>query len=545
MLTPPRLLTLVHAVQQPIGRPRFTALNTEHMTLNWDPAPLHASPLRGRTDPEELAPIVAWRRPGATDAFLLGAILVHGASTAKLDLTAEWTDPVDDPTSPLPDTVSTRAHVDEIPIPRPREGYLIAPGADSRPVGYYDPENDQIAMVRMGDQTGAAARPLRFELTFGNAAPRHVFNDAKRHRVRYTAVSTSRYREYFPQDQDLDFTRRSDEILVDVPASARPLAPDVVCVVPTFGWQRQTQTSIKRSVRFGGGLRVYLRRPWFSSGEGELLGVTLWSSDNGPLDDAHRDKLKPFFTQWGMDPIWQTAGLVGVPTISSFPDAQERDASVSLDESSAAIAPGKPGRVDVVGFGVEFDPSRGLWFADLTVNLPTPTYSPFVRLALVRYQPQALADARISRVVLAGFCQLTPDRSATVTADPVHPRTLRVVVSGVSPRGPRPDVPIQPKPLRPNHIRVRVQRRGPVKSDVGWEDVPSAAASVAPFYEGPAIAQPDLGLWVGTVTFAAAPKPGELRLLIEELEMISATHAQPGRVIYAETIPIDESLVPH
>ena len=50
-----------------------------------------------------------------------------------------------------------------------------------------------------------------------------------------------------------------------------------------------------------------------------------------------------------------------------------------------------------------------------------PTYVPFVRLALVRYQPHALDDARISRVVLAGFAQLTPDRVATVTADPHHP----------------------------------------------------------------------------------------------------------------------------
>ena len=118
-----------------------------------------------------------------------------------------------------------------------------------------------------------------------------------------------------------------------------------------------------------------------------------------------------------MDPIWATAGFSFAPAVYNFPDAVESDYGVSLEESSAAISSTQPGRVDVVGFTPQFDEVRGLWFADLTIDLG-PTYSPFIRLALVRYQPHALDDARISRVVLAGFAQLTPDRSALVAADP-------------------------------------------------------------------------------------------------------------------------------
>ncbi|MCA1553920.1 MAG: hypothetical protein LC737_06035, partial [Chloroflexi bacterium] len=59
MLTPPRLLTLVHAVQQPIGRPAFSAIRLEHEVVTWDQNPLQTAPLRGRTDPSELAPISA------------------------------------------------------------------------------------------------------------------------------------------------------------------------------------------------------------------------------------------------------------------------------------------------------------------------------------------------------------------------------------------------------------------------------------------------------------------------------------------------------
>ncbi len=554
MLTPPRLLTLVHAVQQPLGRPAFAALNVDHEDVAWDLAPLQTAPDRGRTDPTELATVTAWRRPGATDAFLLGALTIHGASTAKLDVLAAWDDPVDDPSQPAPSTVHRTAAADELPLTRLGEGYLVAAGPDRRPVGYYDPEHDQIAFVRSGDWAGT--KGVNY-VQFGNAAPRHFFNDTRRHVVTYTAVATSRYREYFPADQDLDFTRSSEPVVVDVPASERPLAPDVVYVVPTFGWQRQTDTNLKRSVRFGGGLRVYLRRPWFSSGEGELLGVALWSYENGSLDARHRDQFKPFFTQWGMDPIWRTGDLAGAPDTNNFPDAVEADRGVSLEERPARNpATGAPGRINVVGFKPEYDPVRGLWFADLTINTYSETYLPFVRLALTRYQPHALADAKVSRVVLADFAQLTPDRSATVTGDPHHPRRLRVTVSGVAPRGPVPVVRAEPPPTvpvaRPTQVTVRVQQRVPaLQSDLAWRDAPAALAQVKADFDGPVAGQPDLTLWTGNVVFAAPPAAGEFRLLIEEREFISADYTlpegreakQPGRLIFAETFELDAALV--
>ena len=151
---------------------------------------------------------------------------------------------------------------------------------------------------------------------------------------------------------------------------------------------------MKRSVRFGGGLRVYLHRPWFSSGAEELLGVALWSDLNGTLDQDTRDKFKPYFTQWGMDPIWETDSLTGAPTMQSFPDKIEQDIAVTLEESSAMVTSNRPGRVNVVGFKPEFDLTRGLWYADLTINMSNGVYAPFIRLAIVRYQPHALADAK-------------------------------------------------------------------------------------------------------------------------------------------------------
>ena len=138
-----------------------------------------------------------------------------------------------------------------------------------------------------------------------------------------------------------------------------------------------------------------------------LLGVALWNYANGPLDDAQRDKYRPYVTQWGMDPIWKTAGLAYAPEVRHFPDAVASDTGVSLAEASARVSSTQPGRVDVVGFAPQFDATRNLWFADLTIDLSdSPTYSPFVHLALVRYQPHALDDARISTVVTPAGMQI-------------------------------------------------------------------------------------------------------------------------------------------
>ena len=154
--------------------------------------------------------------------------------------------------------------------------------------------------------------------------------------------------ECFAPDVDGGFTRASAPVVVDVPASDAAQPPGVVYVVPTFGWQRQTETNLKRSVRFGGGLRVYLDRGWFSSGGGELLGVTLDAA--APGDPAWSyDRWKPYVTEWGADPIWQTPSLLSrAPGIFNFPDAVASEEGVLLDSPITKDSPiGR--RADVVG----------------------------------------------------------------------------------------------------------------------------------------------------------------------------------------------------
>ncbi|MBL0168271.1 MAG: hypothetical protein IPP85_14545 [Propionivibrio sp.] len=59
---------------------------------------------------------------------------------------------------------------------------------------------------------------------------------------------------------------------------------------------------------------------------------------------------------------------------------------------------------------------------------------PFVRLALVRYQPHAVQGAKISRVLLTDFSQLLPRRRAVLVRDGIN---LTVTVHGpAAQRGP-------------------------------------------------------------------------------------------------------------
>ena len=400
MLTPPRLVTLVHAVQQPIGVPRFGPLAVQRRTDR--ASALQTEPEVGVTAPSELAAITAWRSPGSVEAFLLGALHLHVPSTAKVDLVASWEDPIDDPASSAPGIVARSAAVDEIPVPEtPYPQTIALPAPAARLVGHCIPELDVIAFVKAGDALGSMAEGAVAAQT---AAPRHHLNDTRHHVIRYTAVATSRYRDYF--DADLDFTRRCEAVAVDVPGigapgrAARGLCHPDVRLAAADG----DEPEAKRPA--GGGVRVYLERPWFSSGAGELLGVVLWNPRNGPLD---REAWKPFITQWGVDPIWQSAPLFMTPAPGNFAGFETWFPELTLEEPAPG---GARGVVDVVAYRVQYDRNRQLWYSDIVLNTWTPSYMPFLRLALARFQPHALRDAMLSRVVLTDFVQLTPDRSA-------------------------------------------------------------------------------------------------------------------------------------
>jgi len=508
MITPARAVMLVHAVQQPLGRPQFTMLPVVRPS--------------GQSTALAIAfsPITAWRSPGSHSCVLLGGLHVHGKSTAQVDIQASWREYVDDTSQAGPQQLPASAHVEKIELGSLDGGVLYADATASRALGTYIPQGDTLWFSAPGDSLPGMSAPSMV------AAPQHVFNDTKHRRIHYQATSTSRFREYF-QQTGLGFTRVSDKIVVNVPSSARPAVPDVRYVLPLFGFEQQESTNVRTTVRRGNSVRVYLGRSWYSSSEAELLGVLLWNSGK-QLDTPGRELYKSFFTQWGQDPIWQTQFMDEVPQIPQLTLAVAQAQARSLEETDL--------RVDVAGHCVFYDEQRQLWYCDITFDNPS-TYTPFVRMALARFQPHSLPGAELSHVVLADFVQLSPDRSAVLSIDPSNPRTARVFVGGLTPEGPQPSM-----------FQVSVERRmAGVISDVGWESAPKQVVTVVE--DAPGSGNPDEALWAGTITFVQIPPANQYRVVIREFETlpvdptvtanIAAVSQFGHRLVYAAIIPFD------
>jgi hypothetical protein len=172
------------------------------------------------------------------------------------------------------------------------------------------------------------------------------------HLVTYTPISASWFREYFDQNvQNVpgDTSRTGAGRTVHVPSSRRPDAPLLRYVVPAFGWQRDETTNLRASRRLGGTLRVFLDRPWWSSGDGELLGVL---TQPHPLPPDRQDQLSKFVSRIGSDPVYAAWSLVTPLMSKHFTAAVARERDLSLAELPRGDT------VDVAGHKLLFDSAR-------------------------------------------------------------------------------------------------------------------------------------------------------------------------------------------
>src|SRR5439155_4652243 len=196
---------------------------------------------------------------------------------------------------------------------------------------------------------------------------RHEFGDAKHRTVTYTLRAISRFRHLFDAaDNDAAFVAQTVLAPVSVRSTARPQPPVVLSTVPAFAWDRPPialgDDGFHR--RRGGLLRVELQRPWLLTGDGELLAVVVGATNRPP------EPLRPFLTQSGRDPIWDTNGTDHWLTADTFADTAGPAAPVRLPEAGAGAT----------AVAVPYQPlfADGRWYAD--VALPTvgvPVYSPF------------------------------------------------------------------------------------------------------------------------------------------------------------------------
>lgn len=535
LMTPFREITLMHTTLQPVGKPVNKSLEAQ-------------------------------RSLGQTSAILFGEFELHGQSTSKAELLADWKEPVDYLNEPGPRVLDGKAHVLEFKIEPVMTSLTLTPR----------PEAGKEAM-----QPGAAQLQTRAATVAMVKAPqtpvyRHEFGDTKFRRVNYRLVTTTRYMEQFPSNElpeETGYTRTSEPVEVKVLNTAPPAMPKIVYVVPSFKWERSKKGSQITSVRRSG-LRIYLERPWYSTGEGELLAVILPpgltvspkkpiaapASATGPALASQKiqpqlqrktvaaglkvsvppvaEKYKPYVTMWGADPIWRSGPVAPpeYPLPDAFPSAVE-----ILGELPLLEMPDEK-KFIAVGHQVEYDEERQLWFCDLELD-SGQAYFPFIRLALARFQPNSVPGAHLSQVVVANFAQILPERTLSVSFNPSKLSDITITLSGVS--------YIQGYAgSGPGEVEAVLENKKPnLPDELGWEPVKDAAVILKPQRAGAT----EVGsfIWQGTLKLPSGLKVQDYRIAVREYELFdtdevdkaartvaAVTHKKYKRLVYAETIKL-------
>jgi hypothetical protein len=442
-LSPYKTLRMVHAVRLPQLAPAFTS-----PTCN--------------------------RELGSTKAAIFdAAFAIDTPSTGSVVVTGSWGDPVDDPSAPLPGVMTTTAHAFKLTIPDP--SLVGLPGGSSFPFSL-DPTSDyalnELGLTNVQDFGDTKYHDVSYTVT-GTSRYSEFFR--KTHRVTFTGTTPVLIKSPLGIDPDslqlnaadgaalpaADFTFDAKKATValtsdgvayaathgqpisvswvptdtltgarrrlKVLATKRPEPPSITRAVPAWSLLGPAGTLETTGIgmgRRGNGVRIYLGRPWFSSGADEMVGVvTAFFQVGNPataFPDSHQQQ---FVSAFGADPIvdsgFESFGP-GTPSTPTSPigfwnqplndGVPYGSVPVSLVEGTTAF---------VWPFDVLFDRTSRLWFADIGLEFPTLQTPPalFARLALVRFQANSIPGAQVSPVVLATVIQPVPDRTVLVTLD--------------------------------------------------------------------------------------------------------------------------------
>ena len=280
-----------------------------------------------------------------------------GRTDEEVHLMAEWTDIIDDVTDPGQNhnsPVRIIHHVKKVmDYTQPAfygkrvEGHLSFPDSHL-PSPFIIEEalgNNQFARI-YADIEGTR---LAFH---------HEFGSKKFHAVRYYLAGTSRFKSYFLEKEAPEFISARTAYLPDngkmdypIKATQSPIAPQVAYIVPLF----KTTPNPSGVEKTFTGTRIYLKRPWYSSGYYEKLAVMV-------------DVVKPALNTNNYD-ILSTVGRDITSGNNGSPDPLLRFTRQNLQAGSASyLKNGVPLMMDFRWLDVCYDLDKDLWYAGPAVG---------------------------------------------------------------------------------------------------------------------------------------------------------------------------------
>lgn len=335
-----------------------------------------------------------------------------------------------------------------------------------------------------------------------------TITDSRARILKIWAVAGSRTANCFRDEKgDVPESARASEAskpqMLVVQATKSPAKVAPITILPAFQLKQVDlrdgtirKFTVERRIR----LRIRMRRPWYSSGEGERLGIVLWPPDilneriapSGAsvardYDTSAGEKadismagfadedLGPggdFVTRWGLDPTkgggelgWMVpptafADLAGAAVDDGTSDPNLSQGPVYVPRASIPIAIGDENgdrrqtwlEAALLTFVPRFDVDHENWFCDVELKVGTAP-EPFIRLGLVRYQPFAPAALRVSEPIVE-WAQVPQDRLVVVSIDTKNPKLVEVVACGSGSTHAAPP----PWGYDPNRVESLVQR---------------------------------------------------------------------------------------
>lgn len=513
MVSSRKRIKLVHAVRQPLSIPSWEAVSADRPGI------------------------------GSRTFVVTGTAVLNRPSTGRTILTGAWTDPVDDLSQPGPversgrvligtqkigvdgDETSADVVVAHTFFDDRRHQVLVKQEAYTRFARDFA-EQSEISFtlgvggrVRTLDPLGVLAASVKLSGADGTtyAEGSDYALDAAAGTVTWLtggaiAFNTPVTAVYVA----LPLSRFSDEEgapdhELTVPNAKVPAPLPVHAVIPSF---ERTTRKAKTSIQVVSNphvVRVYLERPWFDTGVGELLGVVL-----DPVSGA--DPVVGQHTMFGRDAII-SKGDPPRPQPRHFPSG------------TPAVADGYV----LSAHEVRYDTAQQKWYSDIEVPGQLG-YRMFLRLALARYQPEAIEGAGLSRIDVQDSVVLGAERRVKVTRTK---KKLGFAVAGDEHEGRR----VARSTTLHNRVTVSVQgiEAGVKDKELRWSKRPLGDKELA---LGRRVSR-GTTTWSGSLKLTKlvkATKGKRMRLVFTEYEPMVGTYADGVRE-RAEYVPVFTEVV--